>query len=57
MVKIMRKFIVIEGKCPTWILLTLNEMRIKLCMKDFVIGGFTKTIHVKKQMSCIFVII
>ena len=57
MIKIMRKFIVIRGKCPKWILLILNEMRIKLCMKGFVIRGFTKTTHVKDQMSCIFVII
>lgn len=53
----MRDFIVIRGKCPKRILLIMDEIRVKMCTKDFVIRGFTETTHVKNQNIDNFVII
>jgi hypothetical protein len=51
----MRKIIVIRGKYPKIVLLILDEMRIKLGMKDYIIEGFTETTLIKNQTS-VFVI-
>jgi hypothetical protein len=52
----MRDFIVIRGKCPKWILI-LDEIKVKMCKKDFAIKGFTETTHVKNQNIDSFIII